>query len=61
MIATVPHADGDLRVLANPIRLDGERLPLRAAPRLGADSDAVLAGVGYSADEIAALRRDGVV
>ncbi len=63
MIATVAHPDqpDGLRVLANPIRLDGERLPSRAAPKLGADSDAVLGEVGYAADEIAALRAAGVI
>ena len=63
MIATVAHPDqpDGLRVLANPIRLDGERLPSRAAPKLGADSDAVLDEAGYAADEIAALRAAGVI
>ncbi|MBS0479391.1 MAG: CoA transferase, partial [Proteobacteria bacterium] len=63
MIDTVQHpdADGGMRVLANPIRLDGRRLPNRAAPKLGADSDSVLAEAGYDADEIAKLRAAGVV
>ena len=42
-----------MRVLANPIRLDGERLPNRAAPLLGADTDAILGEAGYDAAEIA--------
>lgn len=61
MVDRVPHPDGELRVLSNPIRLDGERLPNRAAPLLGADSAAVLAEAGFSADEIAGLRSDGVI
>ncbi|RJF93824.1 CaiB/BaiF CoA transferase family protein [Sphingomonas cavernae] len=62
MIDTVSHPDREqLRVLANPIRLDGERLPNRAAPLLGADTDAVLAEAGFGADEIAAFREKGVV
>lgn len=63
MIDTVPHADapGGLRVLANPIRLDGARLPNRAAPKLGGDSDAILAQAGYDGREIAELRAAGVV
>ena len=42
MIRELPHASGaPLRVLANPIRLDGERLPQRAAPALDADGPAL--------------------
>ncbi len=63
MIDTVAHADapGGMRVLANPIRMDGARLPNRAAPKLGADSDLLLAEADYTADEIAELRAAGVV
>lgn len=62
MIDTVSHPDREaMRVLANPIRLNGERLPNRAAPLLGADTDAVLAEAGFSADEIAGFREGGVV
>ncbi len=62
MVDHVSHPDrADLRVLASPIRLDGARLPNRAAPLLGADSDAVLAEAGYDACEIARLKAQGVV
>lgn len=63
MIDTVAHPakPGGMRVLANPIRLDGERLPNRAAPKLGADSDVLLAEAGYDPAEIARLRADGIV
>jgi crotonobetainyl-CoA:carnitine CoA-transferase CaiB-like acyl-CoA transferase len=62
MIDTVSHPDREeMRVLANPIRFDGERLPNRAAPLLGADTDAVLAEVGFEAGEIAVFREKGVV
>jgi crotonobetainyl-CoA:carnitine CoA-transferase CaiB-like acyl-CoA transferase len=62
MIDTVPHPDrAGLRVLANPIRLDGERLPNRAGPLLGADTDAVLAEAGYAEDEVVALRANGII
>lgn len=58
----VDHPDrADLAVLANPLKLDGRRLPNRAAPLLGADSDAILGEFGYVADEIAALRSSGLV
>ena len=63
MVETVAHPDRPqgMRVLANPIRVDGARLPNRAAPKLGADSDALLAEAGYDAAEIAELRAAGVV
>jgi crotonobetainyl-CoA:carnitine CoA-transferase CaiB-like acyl-CoA transferase len=50
-----------LKVLASPLRVDGERPKPRPAPMLGADTDAVLGELGYGAVEIAALRADGVV
>jgi crotonobetainyl-CoA:carnitine CoA-transferase CaiB-like acyl-CoA transferase len=62
MIDTVEHPDRDLmRVLANPIRLDGKRLPNRAGPLLGSDTDAVLAEAGYDEGEIAGFRSKRVV
>jgi crotonobetainyl-CoA:carnitine CoA-transferase CaiB-like acyl-CoA transferase len=63
MIDTVAHPvrPGGVRVLNNPIRIAGERLPNRAAPALGADSEAVLAELGYHVDDVARMRADGVV
>lgn len=62
MIDTVSHPDrADLRVLANPIKVDGQRLPSAAGPLLGADSAAILDDLGYDADAIAALRAKGVI
>ena len=58
----VAHPDRpELHVLASPIKLDGQRLPNRAGPLLGADSEAILAELGYEADEVARLRADSVV
>ncbi|HJZ32432.1 MAG TPA: CoA transferase [Hyphomicrobiaceae bacterium] len=46
MVRSVPHpARGDLKVLANPLKIDGERPAQAAARDLGADSEAVLAEV----------------
>jgi crotonobetainyl-CoA:carnitine CoA-transferase CaiB-like acyl-CoA transferase len=62
MIDTVAHPDrAELRVLASPIRLDGQRLPNRAGPLLGADTDVVLAEAGYGAAEIASFKNRGIV
>lgn len=59
---TVDHPDrANMQILASPIKVDGQRLPNRAAPLLGADSDAILAELGYDADEVGALRAGGIV
>ena len=58
----VPHPDrAELQILASPIKLDGQRLPNRAGPLLGADSDDLLAELGYDQDEVARLRASGIV
>ena len=51
----------EARLIANPIRVAGEVLPQRVAPVLGADTDELLAGVGYEQAEVDALRRKGVL
>lgn len=62
MIAEVDHPDRErLRVLHNPIKLDGKRVPVRHAPKLGEDTDQVLADIGYSEDDIALMRDAGVI
>ncbi|WIM11700.1 CoA transferase [Enhydrobacter sp.] len=43
MVSSVPHPQkGRLRVLANPIRIDGERLEQTACAPLGADNESLL-------------------
>ena len=62
MIDTVSHPDREnLRVLASPIKVDGQRVPSRAGPLLGADADDVLGELGYDAGAIATLREQGVI
>jgi crotonobetainyl-CoA:carnitine CoA-transferase CaiB-like acyl-CoA transferase len=57
MIQTVPHPERPhMRALANPVKLDGARLTGKHAPKLGQDTAAILAEIGYTAREIAALR-----
>jgi crotonobetainyl-CoA:carnitine CoA-transferase CaiB-like acyl-CoA transferase len=59
---TVRHPDRDtIHVLANPIKVDGQRLPNRAAPLLSADSEAILGEIGYDAGAVAGLRAAGVI
>ncbi|WP_430443757.1 CaiB/BaiF CoA transferase family protein [Sphingorhabdus contaminans] len=62
MKQTVAHPDrAEIEVLASPIRIDGKRLPSRAAPLLGADSEAILQEIGYDTDAIADMRQAGVI
>ncbi|WP_237213619.1 CaiB/BaiF CoA transferase family protein [Falsiroseomonas oryziterrae] len=59
-VLNLPHpARPDLKVVASAIRLDGQRLQGRPGPGYGADTAAVLAEAGYTADEIAHLRALG--
>jgi crotonobetainyl-CoA:carnitine CoA-transferase CaiB-like acyl-CoA transferase len=60
-IQTLDHPTrGSFRMVAPPVRTD-EPAPNRPAPDLGADTDQVLADLGYSADRIKALRNTGVI
>jgi crotonobetainyl-CoA:carnitine CoA-transferase CaiB-like acyl-CoA transferase len=62
MRQTIDHPDlPGMQVLACPIKVDGERLPARAGPLLGADNNDILAEAGFSADEIAELEREGTI
>ena len=56
-IVDYDYPDGrTARLVANPIRVPNADLPHRAAPALGADTDALLGELGYSAERIAGLR-----
>ena len=51
-----------MELAPSPIRIGGERLPVRLPPRrLGADTDAILRAVGIGEAEVEALRRRGLV
>ena len=53
---------GEMRLAPDPIRLDGQSLPLRVAPPLlGEHTDQVLTELGLGEAEIRGLREDGIV
>lgn len=57
-----PGAFGPAPVVRTPITLSAsDKAAAEPAPRLGADSDAILAELGYGADEIALLRDQAIV
>jgi len=61
MLVTQRHAEiGEYRVIGNPIRMS-ETPPSYRTPPLGADTDAILRDLGFSAGEIQALREDEVI
>jgi crotonobetainyl-CoA:carnitine CoA-transferase CaiB-like acyl-CoA transferase len=64
MVVEVEHPrHGRLPTLGTPVKVDGTtELAVRAAPRLGEHTDAVLGEwLAYPAERLAALRREGVV
>jgi formyl-CoA transferase len=63
MVVTMQHpVEGEIRGLGLPLKLSGTPGEIRRpAPVLGEHTDAVLAGLGYSAGQIAALREQGAV
>ncbi|MCH6591013.1 MAG: CoA transferase [Proteobacteria bacterium] len=52
---------GDFRMVAPPVRCEGDEAPARAAPRLGADTDAILGDMGYDEARIGTLRAQKVI
>jgi CoA:oxalate CoA-transferase len=64
MLERIDHPElGDIVVPTSPLRFHGaDRVPTTPSPRIGQHNDEVYGGwLGLSADEIAALRRDGVI
>ena len=63
MVLSQEHpGHGTVKMLGFPIKFAEAPCRLRRpAPEIGGDTDAVLREFGYSADEIAALRRAGIV
>jgi crotonobetainyl-CoA:carnitine CoA-transferase CaiB-like acyl-CoA transferase len=63
MLQPLPHPEIlDLRLPAIPLWLDAERTPHRSPPpHVGEHTAEILAGLGYSESEIAALEAEGVI
>ncbi len=63
MVVTMDHpVEGEIRGLGIPVKLSGTPGEIRRpAPLLGQHTDEILAGLGYSAAEISALREQGAV
>lgn len=57
----VETPNGEISALLPPPVIEGFEQPMGAVPGLGQHTDAILGGLGLSADEIAALREQGVV
>ncbi len=61
-IQTLVHPSaGPYRMVAPPVRCPGEESPARPAPAQGADTEAILEGLGYDAARIEALREMKVI
>ena len=57
-----PGVDGEIRVVRSGFRLaSGDPEPKSPPPVLGADTHDLLAELGYSADQVEALARDGAI
>jgi crotonobetainyl-CoA:carnitine CoA-transferase CaiB-like acyl-CoA transferase len=62
MLQRLAHPQkGELRVLRNPIRIDGHRLGGRVCPPLGSDTDSVLRRLGFDDEDISRLEAAGAV
>ena len=63
IVQSLPVADHpDHRVVALPVKINGARgARFEQPPELGADTDSVLAGIGYSAVQLAAFRAAGAI
>jgi crotonobetainyl-CoA:carnitine CoA-transferase CaiB-like acyl-CoA transferase len=60
MLAVYSHAAlGEVSTVGLPVKMSGFAPEYRPGPRLGGDSDDVLALAGYDPGEIAALRQRG--
>jgi len=62
IVQSVPHPKrGEMRIVRQPIKVNGAIMPRKAAPALGADTDDVLHELGLNNSEIDALEASGVI
>ncbi|MBB5210181.1 CaiB/BaiF CoA transferase family protein [Microbulbifer hydrolyticus] len=62
LLQSLPHVDNSqFRLLASPLKFDGNRPTGTGCSALGADSEELLLGLGYSAEDIAAWRSGQVI
>jgi formyl-CoA transferase len=63
IFVTVKHpVRGDFKMPGWPVKMSGSKVPITAAPLLGADSDTVYGELlGLSAQELAALREEKII
>lgn len=62
MLQKLPHVDNNqYRVLASPIKLDGKRPEGKGCSSLGADSETLLAELGFSVGDIEKMKQDRVI
>jgi formyl-CoA transferase/CoA:oxalate CoA-transferase len=52
---------GKIKVLGNPVKMSETTVEYRQAPELGAHSEEILEGLGYSAAEIAKMKESGAI
>lgn len=63
LVSTLTHPKiGPVPVVGQPVRFDGVKpLATDVAPGLGGDADGILAGLGFTPDDIARLRAAGII
>lgn len=62
MVRKVPHPENsEMEILGCPIKVDGQRMAGKAAGEMGANTNELLAELGYDDAAIAKLKADGAV
>ena len=57
-----PGMDREIRIPGSPVKIHGEEdVCQKASPMLGEDNEAILASLGYTAEQVAALKEQGVL